>query len=59
MMLADSQAEALSRAMLDAGRSAQFVLSTVSAYFGEVAREAVLEAIEEQSSSVPAALDER
>lgn len=47
MMLANN-AEALALAMLDAGRSTQFVLMTLSGYYGETGREVVLGLLEEQ-----------
>lgn len=41
-------AQALARVMLEAGRPPQWVLIMVSAYYGEVGREAALAVLEER-----------
>jgi hypothetical protein len=41
----------LAKAMIDAGRSTSFILEYVSAYFGDIGREAALAAIEERQTA--------
>jgi hypothetical protein len=44
-------AQALARAMLDAGRESMWVLFHVSAYYGEQGRQAALAVIEQEGQS--------
>ena len=51
MAINDDAARDLAKAMIEAGRSASFILQYVSVYFGDVGLEAALSVIEEREST--------
>jgi hypothetical protein len=54
MAINDEAARDLAKAMIEAGRSTSFILQYVSVYFGDVAMEAALAAIEAHGNTLPA-----
>jgi hypothetical protein len=49
----DEAARHFAKALIDAGREPSFIFNVMTAYYGEVGREAALNALEEQNSPSP------